>query len=101
MVECKALMTNDKSLWPLASILAVVFLAGLGAAFTLGRMEQRGDDAALAIADTKSATAVLAAAQAISDKQTGERIARLEALEHARTVECKEKSWLNRVNVIK
>lgn len=77
-------MTEGKSIWPLASILAVMFLAGLGAAFTLGRMEQRGDDAAQAIADTKSATATLAAAQAISDKQTGERISRLEALERVR-----------------
>lgn len=77
-------MSEGKSIWPMVSIIAVLFLSGIGAAFTLGRMEQRGDDAAQSIADTKSATATLAAAQAISDKQTGERISRLEALERIR-----------------
>jgi hypothetical protein len=67
-------------LWPVLSILAVVVLAVVSGAFKIGKMEQKGNDAAMAIADTKSATATLAAAQAISDKSISERIARLEAL---------------------
>jgi hypothetical protein len=71
-------MSENKTFGVNGSILAAIFLAALGAAFNLGRMEQRGDDAAQAIADTKTATATLAAAQSIMDREISERIARVE-----------------------